>query len=74
MIGDVNRNGIVDIDDATMIQKHLAEFKNADGTPIIDIENEQIKQIADVDRDGSIGVKDVTMIQQRIAEFIDSFD
>ena len=74
VIGDVNRNGIVDIDDATMIQKHLAEFKNADGTPIIDIENEQIKQIADVDRDGSIGVKDVTMIQQRIAEFIDSFD
>ena len=72
-LGDINQNGTVEIQDVTALQRHLAEFTNSDGSPIVDEENEEVFKIADVNHDGSISIADITMIQRYLAEFIDSF-
>lgn len=70
-IGDVNMNGQVEIQDVTVLQRHLAEFVNADGSPIIDEADEEMLKIADVNRDGIVTIFDVTTIQRYLAEMID---
>ena len=74
IIGDVNRDGVVAIDDVTMLQKFLADFTKADGSPILDEKNADDMYVADVDRDGAITVTDVTLIQRYLAEYITSFE
>ncbi len=69
--GDCSGNGVVDISDATMLQKHLAEFKNADGTPIIDETSAKQMVVCDVTGDNKITVEDVTKIQRYLAEYIE---
>ena len=59
LIGDVDDNGEVDINDATMLQRYLAEF--------IDLTDEQ-KARAEVTGDGRLSIKDVIAIQRIIAE------
>ena len=68
--GDVDRNGIVDADDALLLQKHIARFTDGEN-PLLDESDEETMTIADVNRDGSLTVGDVTMIQQYIAEIIE---
>ncbi|HBM97803.1 MAG TPA: hypothetical protein DD413_00115 [Ruminococcus sp.] len=58
MLGDVDGDGKISIDDVTDIQKHLAN--------IVDFTNEQ-ESLADVDRDGKITIDDVTLIQKSLA-------
>lgn len=70
IVGDVDRNGVVEINDATMIQQHLAEFTDKDGNPIIDENNDYQFYVTDVDRNGKITIGDVTEIQRYLAEFI----
>lgn len=72
-LGDINQNGTVEIQDVTALQRHLAEFTNSDGFPIVDEENEEVFKIADVNHDGIISIADITTIQRYLAEFIDSF-
>lgn len=60
--GDVSGNGIINIDDATEIQKYIAE--------LIEFTDGQ-KFVADTDGDGIISIKDVTQIQRYAAEYID---
>ena len=62
--GDVTGDGKVTIDDATEIQKYLADL--TDFTP------EQI-EAADTYGDGIITIDDATMIQKLVAGMIDSF-
>ena len=69
LIGDLNGNGVRDVGDCTILQRFLAEYKNADGSPIIDVNNSSRFRVADVDRDGAITVADVTMIQRALAEY-----
>lgn len=57
-IGDVNLDGEISIDDATEIQKHIAN--------IIEISGESLDN-ADVNFDGSVDIDDVTAIQKHIA-------
>ncbi|WP_242968305.1 dockerin type I repeat-containing protein [Anaeromassilibacillus sp. An172] len=57
-MGDVNHSGIVDIDDATLIQMHLAK---ALGNTAFYKEN------ADYSKDGKITVYDATLIQLMLA-------
>lgn len=57
-IGDVNGDGSISIDDATNIQKYLANM--------LDFTSEQ-EELADVDKNGSISIDDVTLIQKYIA-------
>ena len=68
MTGDLNRNGQIDIQDATILQRHLAEFTNPDGTPIVDERDPVDFKIADFDGDGHISVNDVTGIQKVLAQ------
>lgn len=62
LIGDVNMDGEININDATMIQKYLAELVTF--TP-----EQQIA--ADTNGDGDVNINDVTMVQKYIAELID---
>ncbi len=62
IIGDVNNDGVVNITDATAIQKHLVN--------LIDFTNDQ-KTAADTDGDGAVNITDTTNIQKYIAQLID---
>ena len=68
--GDVNNDGVITIDDATMLQRHLAEYTNADGSAIIDVNDAEIFAKADVNSDNRISIRDVTEIQRIIAEIV----
>lgn len=67
-IGDINNDGKVTIDDATMLQRHLAEFTNEDGSPIIDVDDPEEFRVADTNKDNRVSIQDVTKIQRVIAE------
>ena len=60
ILGDANGDGTIDINDATCIQKHLAEYKNDD----------YIEEASDADGDGRVTIGDVTVIQQYLAEML----
>ena len=60
-IGDVNKDGRVNIKDATMIQKYIARLIDFDATQNI---------VADTNDDGVINVMDATEIQKYIAHII----
>ena len=68
LYGDVDGDGVVKINDATAIQRHLAEKEGF----ILEKGTDAFKA-ADVDGDGEITVNDVTTIQRYLAEFIDHF-
>ena len=57
-VGDVDRNGTVNIKDATVIQKALVD--------IIVLDDEQQK-LADFDGNGRVSIQDCTAIQKKIA-------
>ena len=59
MMGDVDGDGLLNVVDATMIQKKVADLAKFDATNTIK---------ADFDRDGKITVNDVTAIQYEIAK------
>ncbi len=63
-LGDADGNGIVTIDDATLIQLHLAELAL--------ISEDNIKA-ADINGDGIIDVNDATKLQMCLAELDDSY-
>ena len=62
IIGDLNGDGKVTIDDATLVQKAIAEMISL---------NEDQKKAADTNGDGNITIDDATMIQKYVAELID---
>ena len=59
--GDVNRDGEITIEDATLLQKFIAELVTF---------NEDQKRAADTNGDGLIRIDDVTEIQKYVAELI----
>ena len=65
--GDVNRDGVMDIDDVTQVQRCLAEFTREDGTPYADIPDWLL--LADRDADGAVTITDVTDMQRALARF-----
>ena len=60
IIGDVDGNDILTVDDATRIQKRGLEMFAFD---------DNAELLADVDRDGRISILDVTCVQKYIAEY-----
>ncbi len=58
LIGDSNEDGVVNIKDATMIQKHLASIESLTEMGVI---------LAEVNGDGSVNIKDATAIQKYVA-------
>lgn len=65
LLGDVDGDGTITVNDATVIQRYAAEY----ALPIADI----IQQRGDVDGDGQITVVDATLIQKYLAEYILSY-
>ena len=59
--GDVNRDGKLNIKDATAIQKYLAKMIDFDDTQI---------SLADYNKDNKVNIKDVTYIQKKLAKLI----
>ena len=62
MIGDVNGDGEITIDDATLIQRRAVE---------LEVFSDVQEQLADVNGDGRISILDVTCVQKYLAEFAD---
>lgn len=60
-LGDANKDGKLNIRDATIIQKHLAKMVTLD---------ENAVALADFDLNGKVNIKDATMIQKKIAGLI----
>lgn len=58
LLGDLNSDGEVSIDDVTLLQKYLAENSELSETQI---------SLADVNGDGDVMIDDVTMIQKYLA-------
>ncbi len=63
LIGDVNSDGVVNVSDATQLQKYLVNGTSITGDN---------KTICDANGDGYINIKDATMIQKYIAGVISS--
>ena len=61
MLGDVNGDGKIDIDDVTETQKYVANMLSF---------TEEQQKVADVTNDGKINIDDVTTLQKYIAGII----
>lgn len=59
-LGDANNDGAVTIDDATQVQKIIAELVSADA-----LDN----RASDVNGDGRVTIDDVTVLQQYLADY-----
>lgn len=59
ILGDADGNGVVDVNDATLIQRYIAQFRVSNTS--------QILSCGDVNGDGIISVSDVTWIQRYVA-------
>ncbi len=62
--GDANRDGTVNIKDATAIQRYCAFLQN--------FSDEELR-LADGDADGTVNIKDATIIQKYIAGLVEGF-
>lgn len=67
-ICDANQDGIVNVNDVTYLQMHIAGNKKADGSSLIDETNKQLFDSVDMNKDGKISVLDVTALQMYITE------
>lgn len=65
LIGDINDDGAVDINDATYIQMYLAGYEDC---PIDKSDSAQL-EIADLNKDSKIDINDVTAIQMILAGY-----
>ena len=66
--GDVDGDGQVRINDATLLQRHMIEQEGY----VLDKDTDAFKA-GDVDGDGEITIEDVTLIQRYLAQFITKF-
>lgn len=64
LYGDVNNDGVINVADATLVQKHAAD--------LIKLTDDQLKR-ADVNFDGVVNVHDSTLIRKYAADIISSF-
>ena len=70
--GDVDNNGIINVVDATDIQKYVANLTDENGNKFIDVNNAEDVYVADVNGDGIINVVDATLIQKYIVRLVES--
>ena len=64
VMGDVNGDGDVKVDDATLVLKYVVGMESLNSLQI---------KAADVDRNGTVNVKDATLIQKYVADMINGF-
>ena len=66
--GDSNQDGIVNVNDVTYLQRHLAGSLNTDGSALIDETSKALFDCLDLNKDGKLTVADVTALQIYISE------
>ena len=66
--GDANQDGVVNIIDATYLQKHIVGYKNSDDSVLIDETNRQLFDTIDMNKDGKLTIVDATDLQMYILE------
>ena len=66
--GDVNTDGVVSIDDATLLQSLLAEF----GDRLLTADDPDVLAQGDLNGDGRLSVSDLTLLQRFLAGYTDS--
>ena len=66
--GDANQDGIINVNDVTYLQMHIAGKKNTDGSAFIDETNKQLFDCVDMNKDGKLSVADVTALQIHISQ------
>ncbi len=64
LLGDVNDDGLVNVTDATLVQKHLAKITTF---------TDDMEVRADVNKDGVVNINDASLIQKYAAQLISSF-
>lgn len=57
LYGDVNQNGVVEINDATLLQQYLSDYTTLNSVQL---------RAADANRDGNVNVRDVTAIRRML--------
>ncbi len=72
LVGDVNRDGKLNILDATVIQKQLAGLITIKNDSLDEYRDAPVGAISDFDRDGKCTVKDATTIQKKLAGLLPS--
>lgn len=60
MVGDINNDGKIDVNDVTDLQKHIAGITKENGEPIV---SDDDTYYADISNDGIIDSRDVTSLQ-----------
>jgi hypothetical protein len=60
LIGDANRDGEVNVNDVTAIQRHLAD---------VEVIPERFLVLADTDGNGEVNISDATRLQMYIAHY-----
>ena len=66
--GDANQDGIVNVNDVTYLQMHIAGKKTTDGSAFIDETNKLLFDCIDMNKDGKLSVADVTALQIHISQ------
>ena len=62
--GDVNKDGVISINDATDIQRYLVGYINFTRDMLI---------LSDVDDDNSVSIMDATLVQMHLARLVEDF-
>ena len=68
LTGDANQDGIIDVNDVTYLQMHIAGKKTTDGSAFIDETNKLLFDCIDMNKDGKLTVTDVTALQIYISK------
>ena len=68
LTGDSNQDGIVNVNDVTYLQMHIAGKKTTDGSAFIDETNKLLFDCIDMNKDGKLTVTDVTALQIYISK------
>ena len=63
LTGDANQDGIINVNDVTYLQMHIAGNKSTAGSALIDETNKQLFDCVDMNKDGKLSVSDVTALQ-----------
>ena len=68
LTGDANQDGIINVNDVTYLQMHIAGKKTTDGSAFIDETNKLLFDCIDMNKDGKLSVADVTALQIQISQ------
>ena len=66
--GDANQDGIINVNDVTYLQMHIAGKKTTDGSAFIDETNKLLFDCIDMNKDVKLSVADVTALQIQISQ------